>query len=124
MQNMPFNLRGDDVCQPTPPTPLPNPYWVAFSPSVAGLIGVELGADNFPINPEWLDVLAGNQLNAGELTFSNPISTVYSGHQFGSWAGQLGDGRAILLGDINNLELQLKGAGRTHYSRMGDGRAV
>ena len=121
---MPFNLRGDDVCQPTPPTPLPNPYWVAFSPSVAKLIGIELGADNFPKNPEWLDVLAGNQLNAGELTFSNPISTVYSGHQFGSWAGQLGDGRAILLGDINNLELQLKGAGRTHYSRMGDGRAV
>jgi uncharacterized protein YdiU (UPF0061 family) len=121
---MPFNLRGDDVCQPTPPTPLPNPYWVAFSPSVAKLVGMELGVNNFPKDPEWLGVLAGNQLNVGELEFSKPISTVYSGHQFGSWAGQLGDGRAILLGDINNLELQLKGAGRTHYSRMGDGRAV
>jgi uncharacterized protein YdiU (UPF0061 family) len=121
---MPFNLRGDDVCQPTPPSPLPNPYWVVFSPSVARLIDVELGGDGLPKDPAWLDVLAGNQLNAGEHTFLNPISTVYSGHQFGSWAGQLGDGRAILLGDINHLELQLKGAGRTHYSRMGDGRAV
>ncbi|MEY4496044.1 MAG: hypothetical protein RL744_1108 [Pseudomonadota bacterium] len=121
---MPFTLRGDDVCQPTPPTPLPHPYWVAFSPSAAKLIDLELGDDNLPKDPDWLAVLAGNQLNAGSLTFSNPISTVYSGHQFGSWAGQLGDGRAILLGDINRLELQLKGAGRTHYSRMGDGRAV
>ncbi|OYY20678.1 MULTISPECIES: protein adenylyltransferase SelO [unclassified Polynucleobacter] len=121
---MPFTLRGDDVCQATPPTPLPHPYWVAFSPSVAKLIGLELGDDDVPKDPDWLEVLAGNQLNVGALTFSNPISTAYSGHQFGLWAGQLGDGRAILLGDINELELQLKGAGRTHYSRMGDGRAV
>lgn len=121
---MPFTLRGDDVCQPTPPTPLPDPYWVAFSPSVAKLIGLELGDHGLPKNPEWLDVLAGNQLQVGGITFTQPISTVYSGHQFGSWAGQLGDGRAILLGDINDLELQLKGAGKTHYSRMGDGRAV
>jgi uncharacterized protein YdiU (UPF0061 family) len=121
---MPFTLRGDDVCQVTPPTPLPDPYWVAFSPSVAKLIGLELGDNDLPKDPGWLAVLAGNQLHVGTQTFSNPISTVYSGHQFGSWAGQLGDGRAILLGDINQLELQLKGAGRTHYSRMGDGRAV
>jgi uncharacterized protein YdiU (UPF0061 family) len=121
---MPFTLRGDDVCQPTLPTPLPHPYWVAFSPSAAKLIGLELGDCGLPKDPGWLDLLAGNQLNVGELLFSSPISTAYSGHQFGSWAGQLGDGRAILLGDINNLELQLKGAGRTHYSRMGDGRAV
>ncbi|MEO6667062.1 MAG: protein adenylyltransferase SelO, partial [Nitrospiria bacterium] len=61
-----------------------------------------------------------------------PIAAVYSGHQFGVWAGQLGDGRAILLGDVpvagmgppGSLELQLKGAGPTPYSRMGDGRAV
>ena len=121
---MPFPLRGDDVCQATPPTPLPNPYWVAFSPAVAKLIDLELGNNGLPKDPEWLEVLGGNQLNVGKHIFSNPISTAYSGHQFGSWAGQLGDGRAILLGDINHLELQLKGAGRTHYSRMGDGRAV
>lgn len=121
---MPFTLRGNDACQTTPPTPLPHPYWVALSPSVAKLINVELEVNGLPKDSEWLNVLAGNQLHVGELVFSNPISTAYSGHQFGSWAGQLGDGRAILLGDINNLELQLKGAGSTHYSRMGDGRAV
>ena len=57
-----------------------------------------------------------------------PYAAVYSGHQFGVWAGQLGDGRAIRLGEVEHdgerLELQLKGAGRTPYSRMGDGRAV
>ncbi|CAM3722795.1 protein adenylyltransferase SelO [Polynucleobacter arcticus] len=121
---MPFTLHGDDVCQPTNPTSLPNPYWVAFSSSAAKLIQMELGANGLPRDPEWLQVLAGNQLNVGKLSFSNPISTAYSGHQFGVWAGQLGDGRAILLGDIDELELQLKGAGKTHYSRMGDGRAV
>ena len=121
---MPFTLSGGDVCQPTTPTPLSNPYWVAFSASAARLIHLELGSNSLPKDPDWLEVLAGNQLNVGELTFSSPISTVYSGHQFGSWAGQLGDGRAILLGDMNQLELQLKGAGKTHYSRMGDGRAV
>ncbi len=53
-----------------------------------------------------------------------PLSSVYSGHQFGVWAGQLGDGRAILLGETGGLEIQLKGAGLTPFSRMGDGRAV
>ena len=57
-----------------------------------------------------------------------PLASVYSGHQFGVWAGQLGDGRALLLGEVNSdlgpMELQLKGAGATPYSRRGDGRAV
>src|SRR3546814_13297139 len=56
------------------------------------------------------------------------LAAVYSGHQFGIWAGQLGDGRAHLLGEVvspsGHWELQLKGSGRTPYSRMGDGRAV
>lgn len=124
IQNMPFTLRGDDACQPTTPTPIPNPYWVAFSPAVAHLIKIEIGEDGLPKNGDWLEVLAGNQLEVGSVDFSTPISTAYSGHQFGVWAGQLGDGRAILLGDINGLEIQLKGAGKTLYSRMGDGRAV
>ena len=63
---------------------------------------------------------------------TSPVATVYSGHQFGVWAGQLGDGRALLLGEsspppgaaLGPQEWQLKGAGRTPYSRMGDGRAV
>jgi serine/tyrosine/threonine adenylyltransferase len=59
---------------------------------------------------------------------ASPLASVYSGHQFGHWAGQLGDGRAILLGELATpqgpQEVQLKGAGLTPYSRMGDGRAV
>ena len=121
---MAFRLSGDDVCQETLPTPIPNPYWVAFSPSSAKLINIPLDEKNLPIDQTWLEVLSGNQLKTSAYEFSEPIATVYSGHQFGVWAGQLGDGRAILLGDIAGQELQLKGAGITQFSRMGDGRAV
>ncbi|MFM8574464.1 MAG: protein adenylyltransferase SelO, partial [Limnohabitans sp.] len=73
---------------------------------------------------EHLPAFAGNGLLPG----SQPLATVYSGHQVGVWAGQLGDGRALWLGeadsDLGPQEIQLKGAGRTPYSRMGDGRAV
>jgi uncharacterized protein YdiU (UPF0061 family) len=63
------------------------------------------------------------------LVCSQPYAQCYGGHQFGSWAGQLGDGRAITLGEIvssqgQRWELQLKGAGKTPYSRRADGRAV
>ena len=121
---MPFTLLGNDASQLTLPTPISQPYWVAFSPSVAHLVNIEIGVDGLPSHSDWLAVLAGNELKVDEIEFSEPIATAYSGHQFGVWAGQLGDGRAILLGDINNLEIQLKGAGKTPYSRMGDGRAV
>ncbi|MDY7578842.1 YdiU family protein [Herbaspirillum sp. RTI4] len=103
------------------PTPLPAPYLVAVSASAAALVG--LSAEQVA-RPELLAILTGNQIAPG----SQPLSAVYSGHQFGVWAGQLGDGRAILLGDVvsgnGTLEVQLKGAGKTPYSRMGDGRAV
>jgi serine/tyrosine/threonine adenylyltransferase len=121
---MAFTLDGDDVCQPISPTPIPDPYWVGFSSSAAQLIGIELSDDGYPKDPQWLEVFAGNGLEVLNHQFTNPIATVYSGHQFGVWAGQLGDGRAILLGEIAGQELQLKGAGMTRYSRMGDGRAV
>jgi len=121
---MAFTLSGDDVCQATLPTPIPKPYWVAFSPSSAKLADIALNEAGLPVDQAWLDVLSGNQLNTKDHHFTNPISTAYSGHQFGVWAGQLGDGRAILLGDIAGQELQLKGAGKTRFSRMGDGRAV
>lgn len=121
---MAFHLEGDDACQITPPTPIPNPYWVAFSSSAAQLIDLELGTDDLPSDPSWLEIFAGNVLSSKTHRFKNPISTAYSGHQFGVWAGQLGDGRAILLGDVLGQEIQLKGAGKTRYSRMGDGRAV
>jgi uncharacterized protein YdiU (UPF0061 family) len=79
-----------------------------------------LGASCFD-NPAWLQVLSGNAVLAG----TQSLASVYSGHQFGVWAGQLGDGRALLLGQTEaGQEIQLKGAGRTPYSRMGDGRAV
>jgi uncharacterized protein YdiU (UPF0061 family) len=67
-----------------------------------------------------LQAFSGNATLAG----SRPIASVYSGHQFGVWAGQLGDGRAMGLGNLNGQEIQLKGAGPTPFSRGGDGRAV
>ena len=123
---MAFTLNGAEVSQPTLPSPLPNPYWVAISQSAAKQLDIALDkdGDGLPKDPSWLALLAGNQLMTLSHQFPNPIATAYSGHQFGVWAGQLGDGRAILLGEIAGQELQLKGAGKTHYSRMGDGRAV
>ena len=100
------------------PTPLPAPHWVGRSEAVRQQLG--LPADWLSREPV-LQALSGNATLPG----SDPVATVYSGHQFGVWAGQLGDGRALLLGQTQDgWELQLKGAGRTPYSRMGDGRAV
>lgn len=103
------------------PTPLPAPYLVSCNDALAA----DLGLDPRQVaSPAGVEVFTGNLLPAG----SRPIATVYSGHQFGVWAGQLGDGRAILLGELDTpaggQEIQLKGSGRTPYSRMGDGRAV
>ncbi|MBG9386905.1 protein adenylyltransferase SelO [Caenimonas aquaedulcis] len=102
-------------------TPLPEPYGI----SVNALLARELGLDAEALaSPAGVLALTGNALIPG----SQPLASVYSGHQFGVWAGQLGDGRAILLGEIDTpagpRELQLKGSGKTPYSRMGDGRAV
>jgi uncharacterized protein YdiU (UPF0061 family) len=100
------------------PTPLPDPYWVGHSEAVARELG--LPAD-WRQSDTTLSALTGSLPVAD----TNPFATVYSGHQFGVWAGQLGDGRAIMLGETaGGLEVQLKGAGRTPYSRGGDGRAV
>lgn len=121
---MAFILSGDDAIENLHPSPIPDPYWVAFSPSAASLVNIQVNDKGLPQENAWLTVLAGNALETPSQKFSDPIATAYSGHQFGVWAGQLGDGRAILLGDIAGQELQLKGAGKTRYSRMGDGRAV
>jgi serine/tyrosine/threonine adenylyltransferase len=103
------------------PTPLPAPYFVAASAKAASLIGID---PNALAQEEFVAAFTGNKVPAR----ATPLAAVYSGHQFGVWAGQLGDGRAILLGDVSTpygpMELQLKGAGLTPYSRMGDGRAV
>ena len=104
------------------PTPLRAPYLVGVSADAAELIGLDPAMAN---SNSFVDVFTGNTIARD----SKPLAAVYSGHQFGVWAGQLGDGRAILLGDLparngGRMELQLKGAGQTPYSRMGDGRAV
>ncbi|HET7687798.1 MAG TPA: YdiU family protein, partial [Candidatus Macondimonas sp.] len=103
------------------PTPLPAPYPVGISPAAAALLGLAPQACE---HPEFVQVFAGNRLLPG----AEPLAAVYSGHQFGVWAGQLGDGRAHLLGEVETdagpLEIQLKGAGPTPYSRFADGRAV
>lgn len=109
---------GPDFYTRQQPQPLSEPYWVGRSQSVADLLG--LGPASLE-SPDLLEALTGNRL----LQDSQPLASVYSGHQFGVWAGQLGDGRALLLGEtISGWEIQLKGSGLTPYSRMGDGRAV
>jgi uncharacterized protein YdiU (UPF0061 family) len=112
-----FHTLGPDFFTPLAPEPLPDAYWVGRSDAVARLLGL---SDSLWHSDALLAALSGNQPISG----TQPLASVYSGHQFGHWAGQLGDGRAILLGETNNLELQLKGSGQTPYSRMGDGRAV
>jgi serine/tyrosine/threonine adenylyltransferase len=113
-----FAALGPDFYTELAPRPLPAPYWVGTSPAMAH----ELGLD-----AQWLASDAGAQAFTGNTAIAGtrPLASVYSGHQFGVWAGQLGDGRALLLGETAaGLEVQFKGAGLTPYSRMGDGRAV
>ncbi|HZA96110.1 MAG TPA: YdiU family protein [Burkholderiaceae bacterium] len=103
-----------------PPAPLPDPYLVGFSKAAGELIG--LGESEIP---GLIQAMAGNRQISG----TDPLAAVYSGHQFGVYVPRLGDGRALLLGEAigptgEHWELQLKGSGKTPYSRMGDGRAV
>lgn len=104
------------------PTPVRKPQILAYSHEVAEMLGF---SDELMNSKEMTDALSGNDLLSGMEAYA----TCYGGHQFGNWAGQLGDGRAIYLGELINksgerYELQLKGAGPTPYSRRADGRAV
>ena len=104
------------------PRPAPAPRLVAYAREVAELVGLRPGECT---SDEFLQVFAGNRILPG----MDPHATCYGGHQFGNWAGQLGDGRAINLGEAVNgrgehWTLQLKGAGLTPYSRTADGLAV
>ncbi|NDG15595.1 MAG: YdiU family protein, partial [Betaproteobacteria bacterium] len=116
----PFDALGTDYYSPVSPTPLSQVHWVAQNTTLAN----EWGWSDSAFDEHLLSWLAGNDIAPG----SQPCASVYSGHQFGVWAGQLGDGRALSLGVVNTpsgpQEIQLKGAGKTPYSRMGDGRAV
>ena len=103
------------------PTPVANPSLIKVNHALAQLLNID---------PQWLEssegvaTIAGNRVPVG----ADPIATAYAGHQFGGWVPQLGDGRAILLGEVfgtdgNRYDVQLKGSGRTKFSRGGDGRS-
>lgn len=127
VENFPGDNTGDRKPRQTPgvfyskalPTPVQKPVLLAWSSALADELGI--AEPNAPDT----DILGGNLVTPSML----PYAACYAGHQFGNWAGQLGDGRAITLGewetqDGRSFELQLKGAGPTAYSRRADGRAV
>ncbi|MCW9015351.1 MAG: protein adenylyltransferase SelO family protein, partial [Kangiellaceae bacterium] len=104
------------------PTPVKSPKLVAVSKEMAELFGIN---ESEYRTQKFTETFAGNRLLEG----MKPFAMCYGGHQFGNWAGQLGDGRAINLGEVvdvngDNQTLQLKGAGLTPYSRTADGLAV
>lgn len=104
------------------PTPVSSPELIALNRELAGELGIDVALLDAP---EGLAILAGNQNpNGGE-----PIAMAYAGHQFGGFSPQLGDGRAILLGEVigkdgARRDIQLKGSGPTPFSRRGDGRSA
>ncbi len=106
----------------TAPIPVANPALIKFNESLAEALGIPMAN---PDATELAALFSGNRLPAG----AAPVAMAYAGHQFGHFNPQLGDGRAILLGEVdapegNSFGLQLKGSGRTAYSRNGDGRAA
>jgi protein adenylyltransferase len=117
-----FARLPEDFFAKVTPTPLKNPFLASFNPDAAALI--DLDPDEAK-RPEFAGCFAGHYL----LPNSEPVAMVYAGHQFGAYVPRLGDGRAILLGEVRNSrgekwDLHLKGAGLTPFSRADDGRAV
>jgi uncharacterized protein YdiU (UPF0061 family) len=105
-----------------PPAKAPGPALVRVNDALAGELGIDAA---WLRGPDGLEFLSGREIAEG----SDPIALAYAGHQFGNFVPQLGDGRAILLGEVvdtrgRRRDIQLKGAGRTPFSRSGDGRAV
>jgi len=100
------------------PSPVKNPSLIAFNEDLAISLGLDVG------NSSLLEYFSGNKVPQG----STPIALNYAGHQFGNFVHQLGDGRAILLGEVStnsgSYDLQLKGSGQTRFSRQGDGRSA
>src|SRR5262245_33338588 len=104
------------------PTPVAAPRLVRINEELARQLGIDPAA---LATERGIEILAGNRIADG----SEPLAMVYAGHQFGSFVPQLGDGRAILLGEVvdcdgNRCDIQLKGSGLTPFSRRGDGRAA
>jgi len=108
--------------QPVLPTPLKNPHLIDFNACAADLINLTHEQQD---STSFLKYMSGH----GKIPGTRPLAAVYSGHQFGHYVPELGDGRAISIGEVVNLngsrwDIQLKGAGLTAFSRMGDGRTV
>src|SRR5690348_15278055 len=104
------------------PSPVPAPRLVQLNRALAAQLGIDPDALT---TPEGVEVLAGLRIPEG----AEPLAMAYAGHQFGQFVPQLGDGRAILLGEVVDRDgvrrdIQLKGAGPTPFSRRGDGRAA
>jgi len=117
-----FARLGDQFFTRVAPEALPDPYLVSVNPAMAHILGLEKKQFS---SQAFVDYFSGSRLPEG----ADPLAMLYAGHQFGHFVPQLGDGRAILLGELEDAEgqlweLQLKGAGETPYSRNGDGRAV
>lgn len=116
-----YSLLPGEFFSALDPTPVSSPGPIRVNYPLAKFLGID---------PHWLASAEGTEVIAGNrvLPGSRPIASVYAGHQFGSWNPQLGDGRAILLGELiagdgQRFDIQLKGAGPTPYSRGGDGRS-
>ena len=117
-----YELLPERFYAPATPARFPSPKLIRFNRELAAQIGLD---PRDLEGPSAVAILSGQQIAAG----SNPIALAYAGHQFGNFVPQLGDGRAILLGELigpdgQRRDVQLKGAGRTAFSRGGDGRAA
>ena len=104
------------------PTPVPAPHLIKLNEDLAKTLGLD---PEFLKGAEGVSILAGNAVAEG----STPIAQAYAGHQFGNFVPQLGDGRAVLVGEVvapsgERFDIQLKGSGQTRFSRQGDGRAA
>ncbi len=116
-----YRQLGEQFSSEQRPAPVSAPELIRFNGALAEQLNLPMGLNHL----ELVNVLAGNMVPDN----ISPIATVYAAHQFGSWNPQLGDGRAILLGEVigkdnKRYDIQLKGAGQTPYSRMGDGRSA
>ncbi len=125
---MPFPFQNTFARLPEPffarvdPTPVSAPEWIALNRPLADELGLDLARLD---SDEGLAILSGNRVPEG----AEPLAAAYSGHQFGGFSPVLGDGRAILLGEVvhrdgGHRDIQLKGSGPTPFSRRGDGRSA
>ena len=117
-----FHKLNTDFYESVIPSKPPKPELISFNKSLSNLLGIKIS---------WIESIEGLECFTGKQVIknSNPLAMVYAGHQFGNWVPRLGDGRAILLGEIldqNNerWDIQLKGSGLTPFSRNGDGKAA